>query len=113
MPGQVTATTLDIPESAIADLRERLTRTRFPDQAPGPAWAYGTDVEYLRQLVEPALTGGPKRRGSTASRSIERGCAISTCISYMCPAEVRHPARCCYRTVGRDRFSSSWRSSRD
>jgi pimeloyl-ACP methyl ester carboxylesterase len=52
MPGQVAATTLDIPEAAIADLRERLARTRFPDQAPGPAWSYGTDVEYMRQLVE-------------------------------------------------------------
>ena len=52
MPGQVTATTLDIPEPAIADLRERLARTRFPDQAPGPAWAYGADLEYIRELVE-------------------------------------------------------------
>jgi hypothetical protein len=52
MPGQVTTTTLNIPEPAIADLRERLARTRLPDQAPGPAWAYGTDLEYMRQLLE-------------------------------------------------------------
>jgi pimeloyl-ACP methyl ester carboxylesterase len=52
MPGQVTATTLHVPEPAISDLGERLARTRFPDQAPGPAWAYGTDIEYMRQLVE-------------------------------------------------------------
>jgi microsomal epoxide hydrolase len=52
MSGQVTATTLSIPEPAIVDLRERLARTRFPDQAPGPAWAYGTDLEYMRRLVE-------------------------------------------------------------
>ena len=52
MPGQVTATTLDIPEPAIVDLRERLARTRFPDQAPGPAWAYGADLDYIRDLVE-------------------------------------------------------------
>jgi microsomal epoxide hydrolase len=43
---------LHVPDSAIADLRERLARTRFPDQAPGEAWAYGTDVAYLQQLVE-------------------------------------------------------------
>ena len=43
---------LRVPESAIADLRERLARTRFPDQAPGEPWAYGTNVEYLRGLVE-------------------------------------------------------------
>ena len=44
--------TLRIPDEAIADLRERLGRTRFPDQAPGGPWAYGSDVGYLRQLVE-------------------------------------------------------------
>jgi pimeloyl-ACP methyl ester carboxylesterase len=44
--------TLRVPEEAIADLRDRLARTRFPDQAPADPWAYGTDVGYLRQLVE-------------------------------------------------------------
>ena len=44
--------TLRVPDAAIADLRERLARTRFPDQAPGEPWAYGTDVGYLRQLAE-------------------------------------------------------------
>ena len=44
--------TLRVPEEAIADLRDRLARTRYPDQAPGDPWAYGTDVGYLRHLVE-------------------------------------------------------------
>ena len=35
---------LKIPDTAIQDLRERLARTRFPDQAPGESWAYGTDL---------------------------------------------------------------------
>jgi len=43
--------TLQVPDAEIADLRERLTRTRFPDQAPDAPWAYGTDVGYLQQLV--------------------------------------------------------------
>jgi len=43
---------LHVLEADLADLRERLARTRFPDQAPGDAWAYGTDVAYLRQLTE-------------------------------------------------------------
>ena len=42
---------LHIPDAAIADLHDRLERTRFPDQAPGEPWAYGTDVGYLRELV--------------------------------------------------------------
>jgi pimeloyl-ACP methyl ester carboxylesterase len=44
--------TLRMPDADIADLRERLARTRFPDQAPGEPWAYGTDVAYLRGLIE-------------------------------------------------------------
>src|SRR3954447_9068537 len=44
--------TLRVPDEAIADLRERLARTRFPDPAPGGPWAYGTDVGYLRGLVD-------------------------------------------------------------
>ena len=43
---------LHFPDAALADLRERLARTRFPDQAPDAPWAYGTDVGYLRGLVE-------------------------------------------------------------
>src|SRR3984957_19569815 len=44
--------TLHVPDADIADLRERLARSRFPDSAPGGAWDYGTDVAYLRQLTE-------------------------------------------------------------
>jgi microsomal epoxide hydrolase len=43
---------LNVPDTAIADLRERLARTRLPDQAPGEPWAYGTSVEYMRGLAE-------------------------------------------------------------
>ena len=43
---------LHFPDAALADLRERLARTRFPDQAPDAPWAYGTDVGYLRELVD-------------------------------------------------------------
>jgi pimeloyl-ACP methyl ester carboxylesterase len=43
---------VNVAADDIAELRERLRRTRFPDQAPGPAWAYGTDVRWMRSLVE-------------------------------------------------------------
>jgi pimeloyl-ACP methyl ester carboxylesterase len=42
--------TLHVSDAAIADLRARLARTRFPDQA-GESWAYGTDVGYMQALV--------------------------------------------------------------
>jgi pimeloyl-ACP methyl ester carboxylesterase len=44
--------TLRVSDSDLADLRERLARTRFPDSAPGDPWLYGTSVEYLRSLVD-------------------------------------------------------------
>jgi microsomal epoxide hydrolase len=43
---------LHVPDAALTDLRERLSRTRLPDQAPGEPWAYGTDVTYMGTLVE-------------------------------------------------------------
>ena len=43
---------LHVADSAIDDLRERLARTRFPDQAPGEPWAYGADLAYLKELVD-------------------------------------------------------------
>ena len=43
--------TLSVPEAEIENLRARLAGTRFPDQAPGPAWAYGTEVAWLKDLV--------------------------------------------------------------
>src|ERR1700745_2256786 len=42
MTVQLQAFTLKVPDDAITDLRERLSRTRYPDQAPGAPRAYGT-----------------------------------------------------------------------
>ena len=43
--------TYHVPEAALDDLRERLARTRLPDQAPEAPWTYGTDVTYLADLI--------------------------------------------------------------
>ncbi len=51
------AFTIHVSDQAIADLRDRLSRTRFPDQAPGAPWGYGTDLGYLQQLVDHWRTG--------------------------------------------------------
>src|SRR3954447_984399 len=42
---------LRIADEAIADLKARLSLTRFPDAAPGEPWAYGTSVDYILDLV--------------------------------------------------------------
>ena len=41
----------EVPEAALADLRERLKRTRFPDEAPGEAWKTGASLAYLKELL--------------------------------------------------------------
>lgn len=42
---------LDIPQSDLDDLHDRLDRTRWPDEIPGSGWAYGVPTDYLRELV--------------------------------------------------------------
>jgi pimeloyl-ACP methyl ester carboxylesterase len=42
---------LNVPDTAIADLKTRLALTRYPDAAPGEPWAFGSSVEYMRDLV--------------------------------------------------------------
>ena len=42
---------LQIPDSALADLSERLARTRWPDEPPLEAWSTGTSLLYLRDLT--------------------------------------------------------------
>src|SRR5262252_6901143 len=49
--------TLLIPDAAIAELRERLVRTRWPDEPPLPPWSTGTSVAYLRELIDYWRTG--------------------------------------------------------
>jgi epoxide hydrolase len=40
-----------VDDAVLDDLRERLARTRFPDEVDGAGWEYGTPTEYLRELV--------------------------------------------------------------
>src|SRR5688572_13069811 len=43
---------ISIPHVQIDDLRERLARTRWPDELPGAGWDYGVPLPYLRDLAE-------------------------------------------------------------
>jgi pimeloyl-ACP methyl ester carboxylesterase len=40
-----------IPDADLADLRERLARTRWPQPLPGTGWERGVPAGYLRQLA--------------------------------------------------------------
>jgi microsomal epoxide hydrolase len=43
---------VEVPDAVLDDLRERLARTRWPDQIPGSGWGYGTDLAYLQELCD-------------------------------------------------------------
>jgi pimeloyl-ACP methyl ester carboxylesterase len=48
---------LHVPDADIADLRERLARTRWPDEPPLEPWSTGTSVPYAKALAEYWRTG--------------------------------------------------------
>ena len=42
---------LEIPDAQLTDLRERLARTRLPDEPPLAPWSTGTSVAYMKELI--------------------------------------------------------------
>jgi hypothetical protein len=44
--------TVHVEEAALDDLKERLARTRWPDQMDGVGWDYGTELGAVRELCE-------------------------------------------------------------
>src|SRR5262244_3414558 len=48
---QISPFRIDVPDAVLTDLRERLARTRLPDEIPGSGWTYGTNLAYLHELV--------------------------------------------------------------
>ena len=43
--------TIDIPQTELDDLHDRLARTRWPDELPGVGWDYGVPLGYVRELA--------------------------------------------------------------
>ena len=43
---------IEISQTALGDLRERLARTRFPDEIPGVGWSRGVPLDYLKDLAQ-------------------------------------------------------------
>ena len=43
---------VQVAEEVLKDLRERLDRTRFPDEVPDTGWEYGANLAYMKDLVE-------------------------------------------------------------
>jgi len=43
---------IDIPQSQLDDLKQRLAATRWPDEVPGVGWSRGVPLDYLKGLAE-------------------------------------------------------------
>ena len=43
--------TIDIPDEVLTDLRDRLARTRLPEQSPGTGWDQGANRAYMMELL--------------------------------------------------------------
>jgi pimeloyl-ACP methyl ester carboxylesterase len=52
MSADVTPFRIAVSDDVLSDLRDRLVRTRWPDQIPGSEWNYGTDLATLQELCE-------------------------------------------------------------
>ena len=49
---QIEPFTINVPDSVLMDLKERLVRARMPDEPDGVGWMLGTNQAYLKQLVD-------------------------------------------------------------
>ena len=43
---------VEVSDSVLDDLKARLERTRWPDELPGTGWDYGSNLDYIKELVE-------------------------------------------------------------
>ena len=49
---QVKPFKINVPQSALDDLQERLKGTRWPDEATDSGWSMGTNLGYMKQLAD-------------------------------------------------------------
>jgi pimeloyl-ACP methyl ester carboxylesterase len=43
---------INVPQAVLDDLQKRLARTRWTDEVEGVGWDYGTNLDYLKELVD-------------------------------------------------------------
>ena len=48
---------IHIPQADLDDLKDRLGRTRWPDEVEGAGWDYGANLAYMQALIEYWRTG--------------------------------------------------------
>src|SRR4029077_16122209 len=53
---------IDVPQTELDDLRDRLARARWPEESPGAGWSQGVPGDYLMELAEYWRAGYDWRR---------------------------------------------------
>src|SRR5438046_9212337 len=43
---------IQVPDSVLSELKRRLVQARFADEFPDAGWDYGTNLAYLKSIVE-------------------------------------------------------------
>ena len=61
---------VDVAQASLDDLRERLARTRWPDEVDGAGWDYGASLASMGELVEYWRTGFDWRAASLAMNTV-------------------------------------------
>lgn len=44
--------TIAVPDAVLTDLKDRLRRTRWPSEIPGTDWDYGSNLAYVKELID-------------------------------------------------------------
>ena len=60
------------PEADLDGLRERLGRTRSPDELPGVGWDYGVPLDYLREPTRGSVSSPRSWRSSGVDQGAGR-----------------------------------------
>ena len=110
MSREPTAFRLNIPDAALEDLRGRLARTRLPDEPPLEPWPTGTSRAYMEELVAYWRSGFDWRaQEASLNRFRQFTVPLGGIDLHFIHEPGRGPrrCRCCSRTAGRDRSSSS------
>ena len=61
-----------VPDEVLEDLQQRLASTRWPDEITGSGWDYGSNLSYIKELVEYWRTGYDWRAQETFLNSFSQ-----------------------------------------
>jgi pimeloyl-ACP methyl ester carboxylesterase len=63
---------ISVADTVLEDLKQRLARTRWPDQIGGTGWEYGVPLDYMKQLVQYWQSSYDWRKEETKLNRVEQ-----------------------------------------